>query len=158
MNREQMVAGEEGREHKAYPDPLSPAGRARAAGRNDLGLDGAPWTIGIGHTGPEVHQGLVWSDAQIDAAFAIDGAHADAECRVAFPWYARLDPVRQAVVWSMCFQMGINRLRLFKKALAAMRDGRWATAAAEMWDSAWAKQTPDRARRAARQMETGEWQ
>ena len=30
------------------------------------------WTIGVGHTGPEVHEGLVWSDAQIKEAFAID--------------------------------------------------------------------------------------
>jgi len=30
------------------------------------------WTIGIGHTGPEVHEGLVWTDAQIDEAFERD--------------------------------------------------------------------------------------
>jgi lysozyme len=32
------------------------------------------WTIGIGHTGPEVHEGLVWSDAQVAEAFAKDSA------------------------------------------------------------------------------------
>lgn len=48
----------EGREYKAYPDPGS--------------KDGKPWTIGIGHTGAEVVEGLVWNDAQIDAAFAKD--------------------------------------------------------------------------------------
>lgn len=48
----------EGREHKAYPDPGSKNGR--------------PWTIGIGHTGHEVKEGLVWNDAQIDEAFAVD--------------------------------------------------------------------------------------
>lgn len=48
----------EGREHKAYPDPGSE--------------DGNPWTIGVGHTGPEVKPGLIWSDAQIDEAFAKD--------------------------------------------------------------------------------------
>lgn len=50
----------EGREYKAYPDPGS--------------KDGKPWTIGIGHTGAEVHEGLVWDDAQIDAAFEKDSA------------------------------------------------------------------------------------
>lgn len=50
----------EGREHKAYPDPGS--------------KDGKPWTIGVGHTGPEVKEGLVWDDAQIDAAFQNDSA------------------------------------------------------------------------------------
>lgn len=48
----------EGREYKAYPDPGS--------------KNGKPWTIGIGHTGAEVVEGLVWNDAQIDAAFAKD--------------------------------------------------------------------------------------
>lgn len=50
----------EGREYKAYPDPGS--------------KDGKPWTIGVGHTGSEVHEGLVWNDAQIDAAFENDSA------------------------------------------------------------------------------------
>jgi lysozyme len=30
------------------------------------------WTIGIGHTGPEVVEGLVWTQAQVDAAFLAD--------------------------------------------------------------------------------------
>lgn len=42
----------------AYPDPGS--------------RDGTPWTIGRGHTGPEVKRGLVWTQAQADAAFKKD--------------------------------------------------------------------------------------
>jgi lysozyme len=30
------------------------------------------WTIGWGHTGPEVHEGLVWTQAQADDAFERD--------------------------------------------------------------------------------------
>lgn len=30
------------------------------------------WTIGYGHTGPEVRQGLVWTKAQADAQLEID--------------------------------------------------------------------------------------
>ena len=48
----------EGREYNAYRDPGS--------------KNGLPITIGIGHTGPEVHLGLVWNDEQIDSAFAKD--------------------------------------------------------------------------------------
>jgi len=33
---------------------------------------GGVWTIGWGHTGPDVHQGLVWTHAQADAQLAID--------------------------------------------------------------------------------------
>ncbi|TNI12687.1 lysozyme [Aeromonas veronii] len=42
----------------AYPDPGS--------------KNGEPWTIGWGHTGPEVKPGLVWTQDQADAAFLED--------------------------------------------------------------------------------------
>ncbi len=42
----------------AYPDPGS--------------KDGKPWTIGWGHTGPEVHSRLGWTEAQADAVFVND--------------------------------------------------------------------------------------
>lgn len=43
---------------EAYPDPGS--------------RDGHPWTIGWGHTGPEVVPGLQWTQAQADRAFIDD--------------------------------------------------------------------------------------
>jgi lysozyme len=58
----------------AYPDPASP--RARGTGTS-----GAPWTIGWGHTGPEVHEGLVWTQAQADAALLADMQRAEANVR-----------------------------------------------------------------------------
>jgi lysozyme len=30
------------------------------------------WTIGVGHTGPEVHRGLIWTDEQIADEFMRD--------------------------------------------------------------------------------------
>jgi lysozyme len=36
------------------------------------------WTIGVGHTGPEVCEGLIWSDQQILAQLAIDIGKAEA--------------------------------------------------------------------------------
>jgi lysozyme len=50
----------EGCELEAYPDPAT---------------HGAPWTIGYGHTGPDVHPGLVWSVEQAQAALAADMNH-----------------------------------------------------------------------------------
>lgn len=32
------------------------------------------WTIGVGHTGPEVHSGLVWTPWQAEATFKADTA------------------------------------------------------------------------------------
>lgn len=45
----------------------------REAKRNKAYLDskGIP-TIGVGHTGPEVHLGLTWSDEQVEKVFAKD--------------------------------------------------------------------------------------
>lgn len=40
------------------------------------------WTIGWGHTGPDVHEGLVWTQAQCDAAAMADTATAQHDvCR-----------------------------------------------------------------------------
>lgn len=49
---------------EAYPDPGS--------------KDGRPWTIGWGHTGPDVVKGLVWSQAKADAQLVIDLASREA--------------------------------------------------------------------------------
>lgn len=153
-----MLIRDEGWENKAYPDPLSPAGQARAAGKNDLGLDGAPWTIGVGHTGPEVHQGLEWSDQLVQAQFNIDIRHADLTLRQYLPWTSSLDPIRRAALMNMCFNMGIKRLMGFKKMLAALDVSDWNTAAREGLDSKWAKQVGARAIRVTTQFRDGVWQ
>lgn len=45
----------------------------REAARNRAYQDSKGiWTIGVGHTGPEVVPGLVWTNDQIDAAFEKD--------------------------------------------------------------------------------------
>lgn len=133
----------EGRKHEAYPDPLT---------------GGRPWTIGCGHTGPEVVPGLVWTDEQIDSAFSDDICEAFDACCDNFPWFPRLNAPRQAVLIGMVFQMGIRGTLKFVNAIAHMRDQRWPQAAGEMLASDWAKQTPKRVKALARQMETGEWQ
>lgn len=50
-------------------------GRRLTAYKDTKGI----WTIGVGHTGPEVKQGLVWTDAQVTAAFANDVKWAERE-------------------------------------------------------------------------------
>jgi lysozyme len=142
MSIRKMLEFEEGREHKAYPDPIS---------------RGEPWTIGIGHTGPDVRGGTVWDDAQIDLAFGEDILIASGHCQRQFPWFDALNEPRQAVLVSMAFQMGVTRLLKFANTLAAIREGRYDDAAAGMRASVWARQTPHRAIRLADQMATGEW-
>lgn len=74
------------------------------------------------------------------------------------PWVLDLSEERQAVIFAMAFQMGIDGLLGFKNTLAAVKDGRFADAAAGMMNSLWARQTPERARRMANQMLHNVWQ
>lgn len=52
-----LIKSFEGCKLTAYPDP---------------GTGGVPWTIGWGHTGPDVHEGLVWTQQQAEAQLAYD--------------------------------------------------------------------------------------
>lgn len=143
MSVQTLLELEEGREHYAYPDPLT---------------KGAPWTIGIGHTGPDVKPGDVWTDAQIDVAFAQDLRTATQACETYFgAWLHRLNDAREAVLISMMFQMGPARVLKFVNTLKAIEDGRFSDASDGMLASAWARQTPKRVIRAAQQMKTGVW-
>jgi len=133
----------EGWENAAYPDPLT-------------GAD--PWTIGVGHTGTEVHKALVWGDELIGATLDADIAEKTAQVRKALPWFDQLNEPRKAVIVGMCFQLGLNGMLGFKRTLASVRDERFEDAANGMLTSKWAKQTPKRVRRLAAQMASGSWQ
>lgn len=143
MNLQSQLEGFEGRRNAAYPDPLT---------------GGDPWTIGIGHTGPEVHEHLVWSDELIDKTFADDVAKARQGIVAVIPWFDRLNEPRQAVLIGMAFQLGVKGVLGFNRTLGAIRDERYADAATGMKNSLWAKQTPRRANILARQMESGAWE
>jgi len=142
MNAEGLIQCEEGRRSVAYKD--------------SRGL----WSNGIGHkyTDGLDHEGEIWSDAKIDAQFAQDYGDAFRGVVAALPWFVDLDEVRQAVVISMAFQMGVRGLLGFKNTLAAIRDQRWNDAAGGIRASEWYRQTQARAERAARAIETGAWQ
>ena len=139
MNTQKMIEREEGRKLRAYSDTL--------------GI----WTIGVGHTGPGICANTVWTDAKVDDQYRIDEAIATAGCKSNFAWFGALNDERQAVLVGMAFQMGVDGLLAFTRTLAAVRDGRFADAQAGMLASKWAKQTPLRAERMARQMLTGVW-
>lgn len=53
----ELIKSFEGMVLKAYPDP---------------GSGGDPWTIGYGHTGPDVYKGLVITEAQADELLRAD--------------------------------------------------------------------------------------
>ena len=137
---------DEGLRLRAYADPLTGA---------------EPWTIGYGHTGPEVHEGLAWTPAQAETALIADIARACEQLDAHIPWWRRLDDARQDVLANLCFNVGwldpagSHGLGTFHHALAAIQAGRWRAAHDQLLDSAWAREVGARARRLATQMLTG---
>jgi lysozyme len=76
----------------------------------------------------------------------------------ALPWFQDLDDARKGVLLNMSFQMGTDGLLQFRRTLDHIRLGKYIEAADAMLQSLWAKQTPERAQRLAKQMLTGIWQ
>lgn len=158
------VARDEGLRLEAYPDPLSPLAQAMRQGVLRLhGLSGAPWTIGHGHTGPEVREGLVWTPAEAAAALRAD---LDRACHLldgGISWWRGLNDARQDVLANMCFNLGWDDpktpvhegLSGFVHTLEFIRTGHFDAAADGMLASKWAGQVHDRAKRLADQMRTG---
>jgi len=140
MNLRDMLEAEEGRRKCAYQD--------------SRGL----WTIGVGRLIDASKPGAGLSNEEIDYLLDNDIKTKTAQVSAALPWFDNLNEPRQAVLIGMAFQMGLQGLLGFRNTLAAVRDERWAVAESGMLASLWAKQTPKRAVRMARQMATGEWQ
>ena len=67
-----------------------------------------------------------------------------------------LNPVREAVMTSMAYQLGIRGVLNFKNMITALRAGDYKEASEEMLYSRWAKQTPSRVLRHSLMIETGE--
>lgn len=78
-----------------------------------------------------------------------------AELVTVLPWVRALDPVRQAVLADMAFNMGVPTLLTFKNTLAAVKAGNYEGAAANILDSKYADQVGGRALRLARMLRHG---
>ena len=137
---------DEGLRLTAYPDPLT---------------RGDPWTIGYGHTGPDVARGTVWTPVQAETALIADIARACAQLDEHAPWWRELDDVRQDVLANMVFNMGwlnaagTHGLGTFRHFLGALVLKNWQLAHDQMLESAWAHEVGARAQRLATQILTG---
>lgn len=110
-------------------------------------------TIGVGRNLTDV--GITAAESEM--LLRTDVARTrEAVCR-AWPWVEQLDPVRQAVVLDMAFNLGVSGLKQFKRTLGLLRNGRWEAAADAMLDSLWAQQVGGRAQRLAQMVRTMNW-
>jgi len=96
-------------------------------------------TIGVGRNIDE-NGGIGLSADETDYLLANDVKRVEAELIAAFNWYKMLNDARKDAMMDMCFNMGLPRLRKFKRALAAMSANLYEIAAVEFLDSLWAKQ------------------
>jgi lysozyme len=74
---------------------------------------------------------------------------------IALSWFNGLDTVRQAVLASMAFNMGVAGLLQFHDTLAAVQAGNWQAVHDAMLASEWAKQLPLRSNQLAAIMYSG---
>lgn len=116
-------------------------------------------TIGIGHTGPDVVPGLIWTQAQCQEAFdtdyatAVSGAMDDAGNDA----WLFLNEERQAALVDVCFEIGEKGLRGFHKMISAILLQDWATASAQLIASKLASEVPGRDRANAALLLSGTW-
>jgi lysozyme len=141
----EIVQGFESCELEAYPDPASALYRACQAshispmnsGYRRLpgwdSMDGGPWTIGWGHTGPDVTPGLVITQDEADGLLVSDLAAFEAEVEA----HLGVDPTGNQFSALVCFAynckgwQGSTLLRKFNAGDiegAAAEFGRWTRA------------------------------
>lgn len=85
----------EGCRLQAYPDP---------------GTGGDPWTIGWGHTGPDVRQGVKWTQQQADAALDTELSRVRSAVVALLPMLPRWSGAQQAAIISLAYNIGTGAL------------------------------------------------
>jgi len=106
---------------------------AREGKRNKAYLDSVGvWTVGVGHTGPEVHEGLVWTDAEIEAALRADIARFEDAINGSVT--VGLEPYQFDALVSFAFNVGVGafksstllkKINLHRFEEAALQFDRW---------------------------------
>lgn len=116
-------------------------------------------TCGVGHLcrkgEPEydMEVGDPVSDDRVGELFEKDVGWTISDCHKLLPDFDMLPEEVCLIVSNMMFNMGINRMGMFKRFLTAIEDRDWGKAAVEMEDSRWHKQVTARADRLIVRME-----
>ena len=120
-------------------------------------------TFGIGHlckaTDPEndMDVGTEVSKERVDECFEADIAMTIEDCNILYSNFKDIPEEAQLVLANMMFNLGRPRLSRFLNLKAAVDTEDWMEASAQMMDSKWAKQVPNRAERLCSRMEKLSW-
>lgn len=128
-----LIRNSEGVRLQAYPDP---------------GTNGDPWTIGYGHTGPEVHKGMVITQLQADNYLAADLMRF--EDGVSALVTRKISDNQFAALVSFAYNLGLGNLKA-STLLKCTNAGNFADAALEFgkWTKAAGKVLPGLVKRRA---------
>ena len=74
-----------------------------------------------------------------------------------FPWFRMMSTPRRVVIVSMCFNLGLQGFKEFKKMIRCIESGDFSSAAKEMLNSKWASDVKERATRLAGIMRAGQF-
>ncbi len=110
-------------------------------------------TIGIGRNISD--KGISFDEANF--LLANDIKEVSGRLQLNFPWFGKLDDVRQAVLIDMGFNLGIQGLYDFKNTLELIAAGKYKDASTEMLKSKWASQVGQRASELSNMMYSGSW-
>lgn len=129
-------------------------GCLRRAYREQLGN----WTVGIGHL-LDHPLGRSLTNDQIERLFSADLELARVTARelVGDDVWATLSSARQAVLVSMAFQLGADKLSRWQRFLRDIETGQFRQAAADGRQNLWFRQTPERAERQLTMLVLNDW-
>ena len=125
-------------------------GRVLHAYQDHLGY----WTIGVGRL-IDGRKGGGITNEECDYLLDNDINRITSALMVRWPWMLALDQARKECFVMMAFQLGVEGLAKFHATLALAQAGHYDQCAAQMLQSKWASQTPQRAYRVSEQMRTG---
>ena len=113
-------------------------------------------TIGVGRN-IDQEGGIGLSEDEIDYLLQNDIDRITTELDFEYGWFSDLNEARQDAMIDISFNLGQTRLRKFQKALTAMAQSNWNTAADEFMDSKWSKQVGNRAKELTEIIRTGKY-
>jgi lysozyme len=145
MNTEQLIRMHEGERRLAYDDAN---GQTLTPGTWLLGNA----TIGVGRN--LVGKGL--STDEMDYLLHNDIAEIQSFLSN-YPWYSKLDPVRQAALTDLAFNTGRHGFSGYARMIAVLSTGDYGAVAGELLKSKGAEQLPKRYGCLADMLKTGQW-
>ncbi len=142
-----VLVEDEGLQLKAYVDCCGKSWRHCSC------KDKGKLTIGVGRN----LEDLGISENEAYGLLYNDIKRITVELEKAFSWFKELNSPRRIVILSMAFNLGISKLREFKKMIKQIESGDFHSASQEMISSAWSIQVKARAVRLSVMMDKGQF-